>query len=133
MPFQRVVGEVEHFQHTDVSKSTIERLTEKAGAAYVAVQTSEVECIERELPTPPLGPAQPFLSVDGAMVPVVGGEWAEVRTLVIGDVLPPTALCATHAAPHSACGACRRDDVAETIPQPGPAMRSGNLLPALAA
>jgi hypothetical protein len=23
------------------------------------------------------------------MVPVVGGEWAEVRTLVIGDVLPP--------------------------------------------
>lgn len=89
MPFRRVVGEVQHFRHTDVSKSTIERLTEKAGAAYVAVQNSEVERIERELPTPPLGPAQQFLSVDGAMVPVVGGEWAEVRTLVIGDVLPP--------------------------------------------
>lgn len=89
MSFRRVVGEVQHFRHTDVSKSTIERLTEKAGAAYVAVQTSEVERIECELPTPPLGPAQQFLSVDGAMVPVVGGEWAEVRTLVIGDVLPP--------------------------------------------
>jgi hypothetical protein len=89
MPFRRVVGEVQHFRHTDVSKSTIERLTEKAGAAYVAVQNGEVERIERELPTPPLGPAQQFLSVDGAMVPLVGGEWAEVRTLVIGDVLPP--------------------------------------------
>ena len=89
MPFRRVVGEVQHFRHTDVAKSTIERLTETAGAAYVAVQTSAVAQIERELPVPPPGPAQQFLSVDGAMVPVVGGEWAEVRTLVIGDVLPP--------------------------------------------
>jgi hypothetical protein len=89
MPFRRAVGEVQHFRHTDVSKSTIERLTEKAGAAYVAVQNSEVERVECELPTPPQGSAQQFLSVDGAMAPVVGGEWAEVRTLVIGDVLPP--------------------------------------------
>jgi hypothetical protein len=89
MPFRRVVGELHHFRHTDVAKSTVERLTESAGAAYVAVQTSAVEQIERELPVPPPGPAQQFLSVDGAMVPLVGGEWAEVRTLVIGDVLPP--------------------------------------------
>lgn len=74
MPFRRVVGEVQHFRHTDVSKSTVERLTEKAGATYVAVQNSEVERIERELPTPPLGPAQQFLSVDGAMVPLGAGS-----------------------------------------------------------
>lgn len=89
MPFRRVVGELQHFRHTDVAKSTVARLTERAGAAYVAVQTSAVAEIECELPVPPPGPAQQFLSVDGAMVPVVGGEWAEVRTLVIGDVLPP--------------------------------------------
>lgn len=89
MPFRRVVGELQHFRHTDVAKSTVERLTEKAGAAYVAVQTSAVEEIERTLPAPAPGPAQQFLSVDGAMVPLVGGEWAEVRTLVIGEVLPP--------------------------------------------
>lgn len=89
MPFRRVVGEMQHFRHTDVSKSTVERLTETAGAAYVAIQTNAVEEIERTLPAPPPGPAQQFLSVDGAMVPLVGGEWAEVRTLVIGDVLPP--------------------------------------------
>jgi hypothetical protein len=89
MPFGRVVGELQHFRQTDVSKSSVVRLTEAAGAAYVSVQKREVEQIERELPKPPQGPAQQFLSVDGAMVPLVGGEWAEVKTMVIADVLPP--------------------------------------------
>lgn len=89
MPFGRAVGELQHFRQTDVSKSTVRRLTEAAGAAYVSLQNEEVTRIERELPVPPLGPAQQFLSVDGAMVPLVGGEWAEVKTLVIGEVLPP--------------------------------------------
>lgn len=88
MPFRRAVGELQHFRQTDISKSSVERLTEAAGAAYVAAQKSEVERIEREMPKPPPGAAQQFLSVDGAMVPLVGGEWAEVRTMVIGDVLP---------------------------------------------
>jgi hypothetical protein len=57
MPFGRVVGEMQHFRHTDVSKSTVTRLSEAAGAAYVAVQTNEVERIERELPKPAQGPA----------------------------------------------------------------------------
>lgn len=89
MPFERAAGELQHFRRTDVSKSSVVRLTEAAGKAYVAVQTEEVTRIERELPTPPPGPAQQFLSVDGAMIPVMGGEWAEVKTMVIGDVLPP--------------------------------------------
>jgi len=89
MPFERAAQELAHFRRTVVSRPTAERLTEAAGAAYVAVQTAEVVRIERELPTPPAGPDQQFLSVDGAMVPLVGGEWAEVKTLVIGEVQPP--------------------------------------------
>lgn len=89
MPFEHVVGELHHFRRTDVSKSSVVRLTEAAGSAYVAMQGEEVVRIERDLPTPPPGPMQQFLSVDGAMVPIVGGEWAEVKTMVIGDVLPP--------------------------------------------
>jgi hypothetical protein len=89
MPFGRAVGELHHFRQTDVSKSTVRRLTEAAGAAYVSVQENEVVRIERELPPPPQGPRQQLLSVDGAMVSLVGGEWAEVKTLVIADVLPP--------------------------------------------
>lgn len=89
MPFGRAAQELAHFRRTVVSRPTAERLTEAAGAAYVAFQTAEVARIERELPLPPAGPAQQFLSVDGAMVPLVGGEWAEVKTLVIGEVQPP--------------------------------------------
>lgn len=89
MPFGRAVSELAHFRRTDVSKSSVRRVTEAAGAAYVAVQNEEVVRIERDLPEPPPGPSQQFLSVDGAMVPLVGGEWAEVKTMVIGDVLPP--------------------------------------------
>ncbi|MDP1624509.1 MAG: hypothetical protein Q8L64_01950, partial [bacterium] len=30
-----------------------------------------------------------FLSVAGAMVPLVGGEWAEVKTLTLGEIQKP--------------------------------------------
>jgi len=89
MPFERAAQELQHFRRTDVSRPTVERITEAAGAAYEAVQSAEVEWIERELPPAPRGPRQQFFSVDGAMVPLVGGEWAEVKTMVIGEVQPP--------------------------------------------
>lgn len=89
MPFGRVVGEMQHFRQTAVSKSTIERLTERAGAAYVTVQEQEVARLERTAPLPAPGAVRQFVSVDGAMVPLVGGEWAEVKTLVVGAVSPP--------------------------------------------
>ena len=89
MPFGRAAQELAHFRRTVVSRPTAERLTEAAGAAYVAVQTAEVERLLREAPPAPVGPAKLLVSVDGAMVPLLGGEWAEVKTLVIGEVQPP--------------------------------------------
>jgi len=89
MPFERAGKELQHFRQVNVSRPTAERLTEAAGAAYVARQTAEVQRIEKELPPAPAGPRQQFLSVDGAMVPLVDGEWSEVKTLVIGEVQPP--------------------------------------------
>jgi hypothetical protein len=88
MPFGRAGQELAHFRQVDVSRSTVARLTEAAGAAYVAFQTAEVARIARQLPVPPPGPEQLLLSVDGAMVPLVGGEWAEVKSLVVGEVQP---------------------------------------------
>lgn len=104
MPFGRAAQELAHFRHTVVSRPTAERLTEAAGAAYVAVQTAEVARLEREAPEAPTGPAKLFLSADGAMVPLVGGEWAEVKTLVIGEVQPPVVEdgeVVVHTAQHS--------------------------------
>jgi hypothetical protein len=89
MPFARAVKEMSYFFHTRVTETTVRRQTEAAGAAYVAVQTGEVERLERETPPAPHGPAKQFLSVDGAFVPLVGGEWAEVKTLAIGEVEAP--------------------------------------------
>jgi hypothetical protein len=92
MPFGRATKELQHFRGVDVSRPTAERSTEAAGAAYVAWQTAEVERLEKELPPPPAGPERQFLSVDGAMVPLVGGNWAEVKTLALGEVLPPVII-----------------------------------------
>ena len=89
LPFGKAAEQLRRFRQTDVSRPTAERVTEAAGAAYVAWQLAEVARIERELPAPPAGPAQLFMSVDGALIPIVGGEWAEVKTLVIGAVEPP--------------------------------------------
>jgi len=72
-----------------VSKASVVRDTEAAGAAYVAVQTEAADWIEKEAPPAPLGASKMVISVDGAMVPLQHGEWAEVKTLVIGEVPPP--------------------------------------------
>jgi hypothetical protein len=84
---------------TTVSATTVRRLTEQAGTTYVAVQEAAVDALETV--PPPREPAQRLqLSVDGALdgalVPLVGGLWEEVKTLVVGY------LCK---AAQAACGA----------------------------
>ena len=87
--FGPAAKEIFQFTRVDVSKPTVRRDAEKAGRAYVEVQTAQLEAIERDLPEASQGPDLQQLSVDGAMVPLVGGEWAEVKTLAIGTVGEP--------------------------------------------
>jgi hypothetical protein len=68
----------------------VRQTTERAGAAYEAVQTTAVETIERELPSGPPGPRVQLLSIDGAMVPLQHQEWAAVKTSAMETVSPPT-------------------------------------------
>jgi len=86
MPFTPGSRMIDHFIKVTVSESKVRRTTEGAGEAYVEVQTAEVERLRRETPESPEGPALQQLSVDGAMVPLVKGRWAEVKTLAIGTV-----------------------------------------------
>jgi len=86
MPFERAAGELRYLLGVKLSEPRVRRLTEKAGAALVAVQEAEVERLEAEVPEPPAGPALQLMSVDGAMVPLVGREWTEVKTLALGEV-----------------------------------------------
>ena len=87
MPFARAAREFQWFTHVPVSEFLTRQLGEAAGSAYVDVQTAQVEQLERTTPTAPEGPAVQLLSVDGALVPLVHGEWTEVKTLVVGTVL----------------------------------------------
>ena len=89
MPFAAAATELAAGHQVRVSEATARRATERAGAAYVAVQTAQTEAIERDAPAPPAGPARQVLSVDGAMVPLVGGQWAEVKTLALGEIGAP--------------------------------------------
>jgi hypothetical protein len=88
MPFEEAAKLFEEFMVIGVSKSLSQRYTEEAGAAYVDLQTEEVKRLERDMPAAPAGVDKLQMSADGAMVPLVHGQWAEVRTVVIGEVQP---------------------------------------------
>ena len=83
--FAKAATEFAFFTQVEVHRTSASRITEAAGATAVALQTAEAERILQTHPRPPGGPDQLVLSVDGAMVPLVHGEWAEARTLAVGE------------------------------------------------
>jgi len=87
MPFEKAAELLEDMLGIRVSKGVSQRYTEAAGAAYEQLQTEEVERLEKEAPEPEAGAEKLQMSADGAMVPLVHGVWAEVRTVVIGEVV----------------------------------------------
>lgn len=88
MPFRRAVEMFGEFTGIKVSKIVSQRNTEKAGAVYEEIQKAEVERLQKKMPRARVYPEKLQISADGAMVPLLHGVWAEVRTLVIGEVQP---------------------------------------------
>ena len=89
IPFAAASELLAHFVHTQVSESTLTRLTERAGAAYVAVQAAQYAQLQAAgVPAVP-GPPLQQVSVDGAFVPLVQKAWTEAKTVAIGTVQPP--------------------------------------------
>jgi hypothetical protein len=86
LPFGQVADEMARLFKVAVSADTVRRLTEQAGALQVALEQRELERVEREAPPEPKGPTVQQVSADGAMVPLVGGKWAEARTMGMGAV-----------------------------------------------
>lgn len=87
LPFAQVPPLLAHFTGVTVGVETVRRLTETAGAVQIAREQAALDQLTQTLPDPPPGPAVQLLSLDGAMAPLVGGEWAEVKTLAIGTVV----------------------------------------------
>ncbi len=86
MPFAQAAQLLEALLGVQVSKAQAVRCTEAAGAAYVTLQSAAADQIEREAPPAPAGSDRMIVSADGAMIPLRGGEWGEVKTLAIGEV-----------------------------------------------
>ena len=90
VPFGVAVQLLEHFVHTHASESTVTRLTERAGAAYEAVQAAQGARLQTAArPAAVQGPPLQQVSVDGAFVPLVHKQWTEAKTVAIGTVQPP--------------------------------------------
>jgi hypothetical protein len=86
MPFAWAARMLEHLLGVQVSEETVRRLTEQAGARVEAAQTVQAKAPVREEPQAKAIPARLVMSADGACVPLLHGEWAEVRTVAIGEV-----------------------------------------------
>jgi hypothetical protein len=88
MPFAAASALLLDLVRVPVSPATTRRLTQTAGSLLVAAQTSHAADLLSACRLPQPSSATLLLSADGAMVPLVAGEWAEVKTLVIGEVPP---------------------------------------------
>ena len=99
LPFGPAAELIGRFPKVEVSEATVRRVSENSGQAWVELQGEEVERLESELELEeaPQGPALQQLSVDGAMVPLARGEWAEVKTLVMGTIEGPGHTGEVHA------------------------------------
>jgi hypothetical protein len=86
MPFEQARELLQDLVGIQVSKATVRRATLTTGEAVLAMCEGEVERLKQEVPQAPGGADKQVLSADGAMVHLVGGEWAEVKTLVMGQV-----------------------------------------------
>jgi hypothetical protein len=86
LPFEQVPSLLASLCGLTVSVSTACAVTEAAGAALCTVVDAELTRLKRDLPDAPRGAKTQQVSVDGAMVPIVGGTWREARTLAIGRV-----------------------------------------------
>jgi hypothetical protein len=85
LPFERVPRELAALVGVSIGRETVRRRTEAAGAALVAAEQATVERLARTWPTPERVEAGWYqVSVDGAMVPLVRGQWAEAKTLAVG-------------------------------------------------
>lgn len=87
--FRRASELLEYFTGVHSDESVARHNTEAAGAVYVEQQQEEAIRLEKECPPAPQGADKVQISADGVFVPLVGGDWMEVKTLAVGVVGEP--------------------------------------------
>jgi hypothetical protein len=90
MPFDRAAQMLERLLQVHSSEETARRLTEQAGALLEAEETEQAQASWSEASEYEAQGTRLALSADGAMVPLIKGQWAEARQLSIGAVTAAT-------------------------------------------
>ena len=82
MPFARAVTMLGRLTGVQISEATAQRHSYQIGAVQeVLQQVAPVPADQFSIPA-----AKEIISVDGAMVPLLKGKWAEVKTVVVGEI-----------------------------------------------
>lgn len=90
LPFEEAARELHALLGIQVSDSRVRRQTLEVGTRVQAIQTEQAGLASALACASPQPVASRLaMSGDGAMVPLRGGTWAEVKTVVIGEVIPP--------------------------------------------
>lgn len=85
LPFAQAAAVLAETRGIAMDHDTLRRWTERIGRIAAAETDAAVDAWFASYPASPAGPPLQVVSVDGAMVPLQHGIWAEVRTLAIGD------------------------------------------------
>lgn len=85
MPFARAVQMLKRFSGAQISEASARRHSYQMGQAQQAVAESVPEA-QASVGGGSKAEEKMLVSPDGAMVPLVGGQWAEVKTVAIGRV-----------------------------------------------
>lgn len=85
MPFDKAAEMVGVILSVQTNEETARQLTEHIGACMQAAQTAEVDAPRSQESKEGHVPQRCVISSDGAMVSLVHKQWAEVRTLAIGE------------------------------------------------
>ncbi len=94
LPFAQVAKDLHALLGISLSEATVRRSTLQAGSIAEAIQTEQAHAQQTKLrfPLPEATPGeQMVMGSDGGMVPLKGGVWAEVKTVVIAQVATDTA------------------------------------------
>jgi hypothetical protein len=89
IPFAKAAQILEGLIGVQVSKGSARRMTVRTGMRLCQEWDQHARQLLEAPQAGPVGAERLVFSADGAMVPLVGGIWAEVKTLAIGTVTVP--------------------------------------------
>ncbi|GHO81939.1 hypothetical protein KSD_97100 [Ktedonobacter sp. SOSP1-85] len=85
LPFASAAKHLHILLHVQVSKSTVRRLTEQAGACLHQWQDLQAHPLSEDI-EPQVGACRLVMATDGVLIPVLPNEWAEVKMTTIGEI-----------------------------------------------